>query len=511
MTATLAAAQKRRNIPLIDYKKNPRLRLNNHSSTTRPLDKHSARKMAGSVPQSESSFMPLKDNVTDNVINSVISVSQLNRVVRLAIEKSFPSCWISGEISNFTRASSGHWYFTLKDEQCSVKCAYFRNKNQYLDWLPKEGNHVEVRAQATLYEPRGDYQLLIEAMRREGVGAIYEEFIKLKLKLETEGLFKAENKLAPPVYPKRIGIITSLQAAALQDVLKTLANRWPSSAIVIYPTSVQGAEAATMIRLALETAIKRAINASECDVLLLVRGGGSLEDLRPFNDEQLARSLHACPIPVISGIGHETDFSIADFVADLRAATPTAAAQLATPDRFDISKHVKKMHEQLTQSINRRIQQKMQQIDSLTRHLIHPGNAVKNMQQKVTQLQKNISFITMTKIVFKKQQLKNYHTQVAGNSPNLQSRREIVRNTSKQLNFHLIKRIETQRSAIQVHRDSLKKLNPINVMTRGYCIAFNDENKIIKGTGNLAINQKIELMFSAGRAGATVNKVIRGN
>ena len=259
----------------------------------------------------------------------IISVSELNRLARDVLEQSFPLFWVSGEISNFTRAASGHWYFSLKDESAQVSCVMFRGRNSYLDWSPKEGDKVEARALVTLYEARGSFQLTIEFLQRAGAGALFEAFEKLKTKLQQEGLFDAAFKQAIPAHPKQIGIVTSSDAAALHDVLTTLRRRMPNIPVVIYPTPVQGKGASTQIANAINSAHQR----NECDVLIICRGGGSMEDLWQFNEEIVARAIANCKIPTISGVGHETDFTICDFVADVRAPTPTAAAELASPSR----------------------------------------------------------------------------------------------------------------------------------------------------------------------------------
>ena len=259
----------------------------------------------------------------------VIPVSLLNRMARERLESAFPLCWVAGEISNLTYAASGHVYFTLKDAQAQARCVMYRNRAQLLGWRLANGQRIEARVLATLYEARGDFQLNVENARQAGTGNLYEEFLRRKARLEAEGLFSPENKRALPAFPRRIGLITSPQAAALRDVLTTLRRRAPQLSVVLYPTPVQGAGAAQQIVEALRTAGAR----DECDLLIVCRGGGNLEDLWEFNDETLARAIRACPLPVISGVGHETDFTLADFAADCRAPTPTAAAELAAPAR----------------------------------------------------------------------------------------------------------------------------------------------------------------------------------
>jgi len=253
----------------------------------------------------------------------VLRVSELNLAIKRLLESEIPLIWVRGEISNLVKAASGHFYFSLKDDQAQVRCVMFRHKSQLLGAPIANGQQVEVLAVATLYEQRGDFQLTVEQLRPAGLGVLYERFAQLKLKLENEGLFDADRKRALPRFPRRIGIVTSPQAAALRDVLTTLKQRLPSVPVVLYPTTVQGAGSAEQIALAIRAANHRA----ECDVLIVCRGGGSIEDMWSFNEEIVARAIAASDIPTVSGVGHETDFTIADFVADERAPTPTAAAE----------------------------------------------------------------------------------------------------------------------------------------------------------------------------------------
>ncbi|MFZ3285973.1 MAG: exodeoxyribonuclease VII large subunit, partial [Telluria sp.] len=273
----------------------------------------------------------LSDADTTYAAPPVLTVSALNAQVARLLERSFPLTWIGGEISNFTRAGSGHWYFTLKDDAAQVRAVMFRGRAQFAGFIPREGDKVEVRALVTLYGARGDYQINVEAIRRAGVGALYEAFLRLKEKLAARGLFDQERKRALPLFARAIGIVTSPQAAALRDILSALRRRAPHVRVVLYPTQVQGQLAAEKIAQAINTASRRA----EVDVLLVCRGGGSIEDLWCFNEEVVAHAIAACRMPVVAGVGHETDFTIADFSADLRAATPTAAAELAATPHAD--------------------------------------------------------------------------------------------------------------------------------------------------------------------------------
>src|SRR5437763_11109252 len=259
----------------------------------------------------------------------VYSVSRLNREVRALLERGLGVVWVEGELSNLSQPASGHWYFSLKDRDAQLRCAMFRLKNSQLGFTPSAGQHVLARGRVSLYEPRGEYQLIVEYLEEAGIGALQRQFERLKAKLAAEGLFALERKRSLPRFPRRIGVVTSPSGAAIRDVLHILARRFPPAAVLVYPTAVQGAAAAPALVAALESASARA----ECQVLILARGGGSLEDLWAFNDERVARAIGACRLPVVSGVGHEIDFTIADLVADARAPTPSGAAELVVPER----------------------------------------------------------------------------------------------------------------------------------------------------------------------------------
>ncbi|HEY5801675.1 MAG TPA: exodeoxyribonuclease VII large subunit, partial [Burkholderiaceae bacterium] len=297
-----------------------------------------------------------------------MTVSALNQAVARMLERSFPLAWIGGEISNFTRAASGHWYFTLKDDAAQVRAVMFRGRAQYAGFMPREGDRVEVRALVTLYAPRGDYQLNVEAIRRAGVGNLFEAFLRLKDQLTAEGLFDPGKKRPIPTFARTVGIVTSPQAAALRDVLTALQRRAPHVRVILYPAPVQGAGSAERIALAIRTASRRA----ECDVLLVCRGGGSIEDLWSFNEEIVARAIAAASMPVIAGIGHETDFTIADFAADLRAPTPTAAAELACIPRRDWLAMLTTQTNEMRRAMQRQMRTAQQTLDHRARGLLSP-------------------------------------------------------------------------------------------------------------------------------------------
>jgi exodeoxyribonuclease VII large subunit len=300
---------------------------------------------------------------------AVLTVSQLARQVADLLETNCPPVWVAGEVSNFTRAASGHWYFTLKDASAQVRCVMFRGRAQAVGFQPREGDRVEVRGLPGLYQPRGDFQLGVEQMRRAGAGDLYQQFLRLRDRLRDEGLLDEARKRSVPAHPRRVGVITSLQAAALRDVLAILRARAPHVEVVIYPSAVQGPDAPAGLVTALAAAGRR----GECDVLLLVRGGGSIEDLWAFNDEQLARAIVASPVPVISGVGHETDFTIADFVADQRAPTPTAAAALAVPEQRVLLVELERSADRLARGFGRMQRTLEQRLDIAAGRLRSPA------------------------------------------------------------------------------------------------------------------------------------------
>ena len=367
----------------------------------------------------------------------VISVSELARSARDLLERRFPLGWIAGEISNFKRYDSGHSYFTLKDAGAQVRCVMFRGRSQSMDWQPKEGMQVEVRALVTLYEPRGDFQLNVETMRRAGLGPLFEKFLRLKEKLELEGLFDPGAKREIPAFPGTVGVVTSIAAAALRDILATLRRRNPSIRVIVYPVPVQGEGAAARIAAMLDTASRR----GECDVLLLARGGGSIEDLWQFNEEALARAIRASAIPVVVGVGHETDFTIADFAADQRAPTPTAAAELVSPSLEALRVRIAETALRISRQTARSIEYAMQAVDALARRLVHPAERVRASRQFLQQLEIRLSSATSRlleqwrgRIGLAGARLANIgHTAVLarGYSLTLNSRMEIVRDAAQ--------------------------------------------------------------------------------
>jgi len=317
------------------------------------------------------------------ISREVLTVGDLNRAIAASLEERFDTVLVSGEISNFKAYDSGHWYFSLKDEEGQIKCVMFRGRNGQVGFMPQSGDLVEVSANLGMYVPRGDIQLTIQSLRRAGMGGLYEAFLKLKAKLAKEGLFDVERKREIPSHPRSIGIITSPQAAALKDVLSTLARRAPHIPIVIYPTLVQGPDAPAGIISALKAAEKE----KAVDVILLVRGGGSIEDLWAFNDEQLAYAIAQSSIPIVSGVGHETDVTIADFVADLRAPTPTGAAELAAPRKDQMLQELEAIKQAMLQRVRQRVEREAQTLDQLALRLSHALPNPERMREQITNWQ----------------------------------------------------------------------------------------------------------------------------
>jgi exodeoxyribonuclease VII large subunit len=319
---------------------------------------------------------------------NVFSVTRLNREVRMLLERGLGVVWVEGELSNFSVPSSGHWYFSLKDRDAQVRCAMFKLKNSTLGFTPKSGQQVLARGRISLYEPRGDYQLIVEHMEEAGVGALKREFERLKAKLAAEGLFALERKRGLPRFPRRIGVVTSPSGAAIRDVLHILRRRFPPASVLIYPTAVQGAAAVPAIVEALQTAYAR----NECDVLIVARGGGSIEDLWCFNDERVARAICASPIPTVSGVGHEIDFTIADFVADARAPTPSGAAELVAPDRDACLEALSRTAMRMTVCMRREYRSVSVRFESVLSRLklVHPGVRLSQQAQRLDELEQRL-------------------------------------------------------------------------------------------------------------------------
>lgn len=435
----------------------------------------------------------------------VISVSALNRLARSALETALPLLWVGGEISNLVRAASGHIYFTLKDEQSQVRCAMWRNRAQSLPFRPENGMQVEARALVTLFEARGDYQINIEALRQAGAGHLAEAFRRLKEKLAAEGLFDPARRRPLPKFPAGVGIITSPTAAALRDVLVTLRRRAPGLPVVIYPASVQGADAPRQLCAAFAAALGRA-KKDGTELILLVRGGGSLEDLWVFNDETLARTIAASPLPVVSGVGHETDFTIADFAADLRAPTPTAAAELASAGYFSVRDIFAVTSLRLRQSVMRQLETLAQRADRCALRLIHPRDRLRSAREDA---------------VYQELRLRQAMAVCLGEYAHCLSKLElrlnariaapaVLRGQAESLGERLGRAatalIDMQRQKLNAFSSGLRQLNPNAVLTRGYSIVRDANGHIVRAASGLLPGDMLAIQLAEGRADVTVKR-----
>ena len=430
----------------------------------------------------------------------VIPVSLLNRMARERLESAFPLCWVAGEISNLTYAASGHVYFTLKDAQAQVRCVMFRNRAQLLGWRLANGQRIEARVLVTLYEARGDFQLNVENARQAGTGNLYEEFLRRKARLDAEGLFAPEHKRDLPAFPRRIGLITSPQAAALRDVLTTLRRRAPQVGVVLYPTPVQGAGAAREIVAALRIAGER----KECDLLILCRGGGSLEDLWEFNDEALARAIRACPLPVISGVGHETDFTLADFAADCRAPTPTAAAELAAPARDTLLDTLAAQRRQLQRQWQSALQGRQQALDLLALRLVHPAEQIARQRRQLDHLAHRLGGALTQTYARRRQALGALGQRLTVARPQTERAARRLDALAHRLDAAGHQALDERRANLARFAAALAHLNPQAVLERGYSLVTDEHGVIVRDSRTLEPNARIAVCFRHGRAEATV-------
>jgi exodeoxyribonuclease VII large subunit len=388
----------------------------------------------------------------------------------------------------------------LKDDRAQVRCVMFRHRLQYIDWALANGVQVEVRAAPSLYEARGEFQLSVEFMRRGGLGALFERFEKLKAKLEEQGLFAQERKRRLPAFPRRIGIVTSPTAAALRDVLTTLRRRLPALPVVLYPTPVQGDGAAQRIVVALQTASARA----ECDVLILCRGGGSIEDLWAFNEEAVARALSACAIPVVCGVGHETDFTIADFVADARAPTPTGAAQLATPDRMELQRRLRALHQSGKRTLLRHLERDMQHVDYLGRRVTHPGERLRNQQNHVAHLAIRLARCAAHHFDQRAFRMRGMARRIGSAALDIVALQAHQQRLARRLARANARSIEQRGAVLARLAAHLGALNPQLVLERGYAIVVARDGSIVRDAAQLSAGEAVRLKLAQGAADATI-------
>ncbi len=430
----------------------------------------------------------------------VYSVARLNREARDLLESGFPRLWVEGEISNLARPASGHLYFTLKDARAQVGCALFRNRAIRLNFAPENGTQVLIQAQVSLYEARGNYQLIVNHMEEAGDGALRRAFEQLKNRLHRGGLFDAEHKRALPDLPRCIGVITSPSGAAIRDVLTVLRRRFPAIPVIIYPTQVQGEGAARQIVGALHTAETRA----ECDVLLLTRGGGSLEDLWPFNEEVVARAVYDCRIPVVSAVGHEIDFVISDFVADQRAATPSAAAELLSPDQNELVSLVRQLENRLQAHTRQRLKSFEDQLGWLVRRIgqTHPGRRLQQQAQRLDELEARLG--RAWQLLGSRQQagLDAIRGRLAQCSPQqrLQRLLNLTAQLAQRLKYCINTQVSYRREKLAVLSRTLDAISPLATLQRGYSITLKQtDGSVVHSVQQVSSGDALETRLARGR------------
>ncbi|MCT8559414.1 exodeoxyribonuclease VII large subunit [Glaesserella parasuis] len=439
--------------------------------------------------------------------NHILTISQLNYSVKQMLEVEFGSVWLIGEISNFSQPVSGHWYLTLKDEQAQVRCAMFRMKNMRVNFRPQNGMQVLVRANVSLYEPRGDYQVIIETMQPAGDGLLQQQFEQLKMKLAGLGLFAQEHKKPIPTFVKRVGIVTSSSGAALQDILHILQRRDPTLEIVIYPTLVQGKEATADIVQMIELANRR----QECDVLIVGRGGGSLEDLWCFNEEAVAWAIYHSQIPIISAVGHETDVTIADFVADLRAPTPSAAAELVSRDQQELLRQLQHHSDKVNLAFDRLWSEKLARFDRLQLRLQaqHPQRQLQQRLQQLSHLEKQLKQ-QMEQLLLRKQQLWKNTLQRMERNPlpyRISAQIQHLHKLEQRLSYAIEKNISQRRLQFQTLCTQLDGLSPLSILARGYSVTQNQQGKALISTQDISIGETIVTRLAQGKVVSQVVEV----
>lgn len=435
----------------------------------------------------------------------LLTVSQLNRLAREFMESAFPLLWIEGELSNLSRPSSGHIYFTLKDQHAQVRCALFRNRARWVRAPMKDGDRVRLRARVGIYEGRGEFQLLVEQLEVSGDGALRAAFEALRERLSAEGVFERARPL--PLLPRGIGVITSPNAAALHDVLSVLGRRFPALPVWIYPSAVQGRDALGQLMQAL----KRAVDHNRSDLLLLVRGGGSLEDLQPFNEERLARTLFACPLPVVVGVGHEVDVTIADYAADRRAPTPSAAAELAVPDGAEWTARYRRFEQQLQLVVRRRLEQSRQRLHAQQRMLarLGPQARIRQWQQRLDGLEQRQQRAIEALLARRTHRLALVNAALLRYSP--QNRLALQRNRQEQLQRRLVeamnRRLDRARARFGTLARALGSVSPLTILARGYAVVSDRSGRVVRDAREVAPESQVEARLAHGRLICRVERI----
>lgn len=447
------------------------------------------------------------DRAAPRIQRDVYSVSRLNHEVHASLEGGFPLLWIEGEISNLARPRSGHLYFSLKDPNAQVRCAMFRSRNMRLGFEVEDGMQVMARVQVSLYEPRGDFQLIVEHMEEAGDGALRRAFEALKQRLLKEGLFAAEHKQVLPKHPHTIGVVTSPSGAAIHDILSVLARRAPGINIILYPTAVQGEGAAEEIAATIRLAAQR----NECDVLIVGRGGGSLEDLWAFNEEVVARAIHECQLPVVSAVGHEVDFTIADFVADHRSPTPSAAAELLSPDLQELHKRLRQMAAHLEQAVARRIRDNLQRLRWLQHRLPHPGRRLQEIGQRLDDLEQRMQLAQLALARHHHSRISELSARLMGQHPGHRLRLlgEKSRALSQRLQMAMPRIMENRGRQLAAAAHSLDTVSPLATLGRGYAIVSRTDGTVVRNSDEVTIGERVSARLGQGRLVCRVEEKLR--
>lgn len=438
----------------------------------------------------------------------ILSVSQLNRLARMLLEESFPSVLVEGEISNFARPSSGHWYLTLKDEDAQVRCAMFRNRNMFVRLRPRDGMKVLVKARLSLYEGRGDYQLILEHLEETGAGALRRTFDQLKEKLQQEGLFDMARKRPLPALPRHLAVITSPSGAAIRDVLSVLRRRFPALPVTIVPVLVQGEQAAAELIRALALVNAGQGCLADVDLVLLTRGGGSLEDLWSFNDEGLARAIAASTLPVISAVGHESDFTIADFVADLRAPTPSAAAELLSPHQEEYRQQLQRCQQNLLAALQARLLDARQQLQYLRKQLRHPGRRLQEQAQRLDGLELRCRRAMQQTLQHARQRLALLQARLLAISPQrrLPEQQRHLHTLALRLQRALGRQVEHKRRHLREQSHALHTVSPLATLARGYALTTLADGTLLTAAQQVEPGTTIHTRLASGRIASQVTE-----
>ena len=442
------------------------------------------------------------ENLLDNT-QEIISVSEINRRAKSILEENFPFVWIQGEVSNFFSAASGHWYFSLKDESSEIRCAMFANKSHRITFEPKDGDHLVLNGTLSIFEGRGQYQIIVEHIELAGEGALLKAFEELKKKLLTEGLFDDSLKKKLPSYPRSIAVVTSPDGAVIQDIINVLSRRSPFFNLTVVPTLVQGEKAAPLICEALD----KASNLENIDLIILARGGGSIEDLWAFNNEEVARAIVNCPIPLVSAVGHETDFTISDFVADIRAPTPSIAAEIISQPYSELKETLEGYQSYLLKSVESQFDSQRTRITNLIKRIRHPGDKLREIGQKVDYLETALIQEMHQKVSFKKNQLNLSQLSLQQNSPQnkVKEAKVYLQNASKDLLKAFNLKIERKRKLLGELVATIEAVSPLSVLARGYSIISTEpEGKILSSSDQVKIGQTISAVLNKGSIKAEV-------